>query len=194
MSGVKNVITPYFRVSYPNVFKAKRNTLNGKDEFSVVALFEKGEDLSKLKAAAEEALRSKFGEKLPANWRSPFRDQGERAKENDEGKMVLPDGYEEGAIMLNLKSNQKPGLVNQRREDIIDESEFYGGCWARAEVRAYAYDQAGNRGVAFGLQNVQKVGDDDPFGNRTKPQDAFSAIEEDVAEGTQPKDANSLFG
>lgn len=183
-----NVMTPIFRVSYPNVFKARRNELSGKDEFSLVALFPKGCDLAVLKQAAQKAIEEKWGadkSKHPKNIRSPFRDQGER--KNDKG---MPAGYEDGAIFLNLKSAQRPGLINGRKEDIIDESEFYAGCWARATVSVYAYDQAGNRGVAFGLGNLQKVKEGDPLSGRAKAQDEFAAVEDAGLEG---KDSTSLF-
>ena len=174
-----NVNTPTFRVSYPNVFKARKNDLNGKDEFSVVALFKKGEDLSKLKDAAQKAIVDKWGAdktKWPTNLRSPFRDQSERAKDVS-GKRILPPAHEEGAIFLNLKSSQRPGVVDQNVEDIIDESQFYAGCYARASINAYAYDIKGNRGVSFGLGNVQKVKDGEPLGNRAKPEQDFAPIE-----------------
>lgn len=182
-----NVLTPPFRVSYPNVFKPRHNDLNGKDEYSVVALFKKGEDLSALKKAAEAAVIEKWGSdksKWPTNLRSPFRDQKERAKDG-----ALPAGYEEGAIFINLKSSQRPGVVDQKVQDIIDESDFYAGCYARATIGAYAYDQKGNRGVAFGLGNIQKVKEGEPLGNRTKATDDFAPIE-GAEEG---QDASSLF-
>lgn len=176
-----NINTPTFRVSYPNVFKARRNEMNGKDEFSVVALFEPGADLSALKAAAQKAIVDKWGPdkaKWPSNLRSPFRDQAERAKDVD-GKRVLPAGHVAGAIFLNLKSQQRPGVVDQNVQDIIDESQFYAGCYARASVNAFAYDQKGNRGVSFGLGNIQKVRDGEPLGNRAKPEADFAPIEMD---------------
>ncbi len=173
-----NINTPTFRVSYPNVFKAKKNDLNGKDEFSLVALFKKGEDLSALKAAAQKAIVDKWGPekaKWPSNLRSPFRDQAERAKDVD-GKRILPVGHEEGAIFLNMKSSQRPGVVDQNVQDILDESQFYAGCFARASVNAFAYDQKGNRGVSFGLGNVQKIKDGEPLGNRARPEQDFAPI------------------
>jgi hypothetical protein len=163
-----NIITPKFRVSYPNVFRARKNDLNGKDEYSVVALFAKGTDLSALKAAAGAAAKEKWGDKLPKNLRSPFRDQGEKEKD---GK--LPEGHEAGAIFMNFKALQRPGLVDGNRQAIIDENDLYAGCYARAQVRAYAYDQKGNCGVAFGLQNLQKMGEGDPLSSRVKAEDAF---------------------
>lgn len=184
-----NVVTPKFRVSYPNVFKAKKNDLNGKDEFSLVALFPKGTDLSKLKAIAHAAVVEKFGAdqaKWPKNLRSPFRLQDEREKDG-----VMPAGYEKGAYFMNLKSSQRPGLVDQNVQDIIDQSTFYAGCFAVASVNAYAYQQKGNAGVSFGLGNIQKVSDGDPLGSRTRPQDDFAPIE--GAQDLGGQNASSIF-
>lgn len=176
MTTKKNVMTPTFRASYPKLFKPELNDLNGKMEYSVVALFKKGEDLSKLKKAAEECLIEKLGAdktKWPKSLKSPFRDQSEREKE---GK--LPDGHVAGAIFLTLKSTYKPGVVNQNVEAIIDESEMYAGCNCRATVRPYYYDQKGNKGVAFGLQNLQKVSDGDPLGgSKAHASDEFAPLE-----------------
>jgi len=173
------IITPYFRVSYPNIFKPKKNELSGKEEFTIVALFPAGSDLSALKKAAQDAIVAKWGAdkaKWPANIRTPFRDQSEKAK-NVDGKQILPPGHEAGAIFMNLKSSQRPGVVDQSRQPIIDESTFYAGCYARASVNAYAYDTKGNRGVSFGLGNIQKVKDGEPLGNRASPEQEFSPIE-----------------
>jgi hypothetical protein len=187
-----SIITPEFRVSYPAVFTAKKNDLNDKMEYSVVALFPKGADLSKLKAAAQEAAEKKWGKKIPKNLRSPFRDQGERAKEVEDDKgqtqMVLPAGYEEGAIFMTLKSSERPGIIDGKLQPIIDAESFYAGVWAKASVRAYAYDAKGNVGVSFGLRNLQKVRDDDPLTGKRKAEDEFSAIE-----GAADSDATSLF-
>lgn len=194
----KNIITPYFRASYPNLSKPRRNDLSGKDEYSLVALFKKGEDLSALVRAVQECAEEKWG-KDKSKWpkggkiRSPFRDQAERVKDGE-----LPPGHEAGAIFINLRSNRRPGLVDQNREDILNEEDFYGGCYARAAIRPYAYEVKGNAGVAFGLQHVQKVRDGEPFGNITKPQDEFGVIEvespngEDNAGGVS--DLASMFG
>ena len=189
------VITPMFRVSYPYVFKPRKNELSGKDEFSLVALFKKGEDLSKLHVEILRAAREKWGENVQITKtehgtyqltnpgkpsfaiRLPLRDQGER-----EGEKGLPMGYEKGAMFLNLKSTSRPGLVNAQNEDIIDESDFYAGCYARAAINAYAYDQKGNRGVAFGLQNVQKMKDGEVLSGRVKAQDCFEPVASDSAE------------
>lgn len=201
---MKYVLTPMFRVSYPNVFKARMNDLSGKEEYGMVALFEKGANLQELEKECLRACVDKLGEgqivkgaphkngsfyfktaKTQMPIRLPFRDQGDR-----DGEKGLPAGYTPGAMFINLKSKQRPGLVDQKNQDIIDESQFYAGCFAKAAINAYWYDQKGNKGVSFGLQAVQKVKEGEPLANRVKAQDAFTPIED----GGSDADAGSLFG
>jgi hypothetical protein len=183
--------TPIFRVSFPNIFKPKKNDLNGKIEYSVQALFPKDADLKPLKQAVQKAVEERWGPdktKWPKNLRSPFKDQGSRAKVDPSGKETLPQGYEKGALYLDLKSEQRPGVVDQTLQEIIDPSAFYAGCYARATVNIRAYSQAGNHGVGIYLANLQKVREGDPLGGRQRPQDDFAPIGEldsgvDSAEG-----------
>jgi len=182
MTESTQCITPEFRVSYPKVFRPERNDLNGKDEYSVVALFPPGADLSKLKAACKAACEKKWGadqKKWPKNLRDPFRDQAEKEKEDEEGNAYMPDGYVKGAIFLKLKTQKKPGLVNARNEDILDDSDFYGGCYARAQVSAATYFEKGNGGVSLYLNHVQKLRDGDPFGSAARnASDVFEPVSE----------------
>lgn len=186
---MSQTVTPQFRVSYPNVFKARKNELNGKEEYSVVALFKKGENLDALKKVVQEAIEKKWGAdkaKWPKGLRMPFRDQGDREKDVD-GQTVLPDGYEKGAVYLNLKSTQRPPVVDQKKQDIIDETQFYPGCFARAVVNATAYEVKGNKGVSLWLNAIQKVSDGEPLGGRIRAMDAFEAI--DTGESADSMDA-----
>ena len=182
-----NLVTPKFRVSYPKVFKAELNKLSGKAEYSVVALFDKDADLKPLREAVKAAIIEKWGadaSKHPKNLRNPIRDQADKAKDG-----VMPAGHVEGAYFLNLKSTQKPGVVDESVQPILDESQFYAGCYARASVSVYAYDQAGNRGVGIGLTNIQKVADGEPFSGRPKPEESFKP----VATTGSAKNAADLF-
>jgi hypothetical protein len=193
---MSTITTKKFRVSYPAVFKPQVNKLSGKEEYGVTALFEKGEDLSDLIKMCEAAMIKKWGRDKaawPKNIRSPFRDQSDRAK-TVEGKQVMPEGHVAGAIFISLKSKTRPGVVDENVQPILDETAFYSGCYARASVQAYAYEQAGNRGVSFGLRNIQKVADGEPLGGRTRPEDDFAPVEgASPAVGTV-KNANELFG
>ena len=192
---MSKVTTPDFRAAFPAVFEARLNKMNQKLEFSIVALFPADTDLKAMKMAAKEACIKKWGKDpsvWPTNLKSPFKDQGDRAKiDKETGKKVLPQGYVAGNIYVNFKSNQRPGVVDRNVQKIIDTSEFYGGCWAKASVNAFAYDTAGNQGVSFGLGNLQKVKDDSAFGNRTKPEDDFAPVAS--PDGANNKSADAMF-
>lgn len=162
------VITPEFRVGFPRVFKAHAVNEGGEEKFSIVCLFPKGADLSKLKAAAKAAAVEKWGDKIPKKLRSPFKDSGEKSEY---------DGFDEDCINISPASKYKPGLVDENVEPIIVETDFYGGCYARASVNAYAYQHPkGGPGVSFGLLNVQKLRDGDPFSGKSTPEEDFDAV------------------
>lgn len=176
------VNTPRFRASWPKLFKAEKNDLNGKNEFSVVAIFPLGTDLSALKKACSEAVKKKFKDVKPPNLRSPFRKCSEKWKEvTDEAtgqtKTVKPNGFEDGdAIWITFKTENRPGVVDANVQDILEERQLYAGCWCIAQVNAGAYGQKGNNGVSLYLNHVQKVADGDPLGSQTKPSDAFVPV------------------
>lgn len=183
----EGLLTPEFRVSFPNVFKpAKPMPPATEGKFSVTMLFKKGENIDALKALAENALKAKWGPdatKWPKGWRNPFKDQGEKSYE----------GYEEGCVFITASANRRPGIVDHKVQDIIDDSQIYPGCYARAYVTAYAYGGPGTTftpGVAFGLQHIQKLRDGDPLGGRTRPTDVF----EPVGGSETGLSADSVFG
>lgn len=168
-----NVITPEFRAAFVGLFRptAPRDNPNGAKKYSVRAVFMPDTDLSELRQQAKQALAEKWPSGAPKNIRSPFRT-------NEELDSPIP-GVPDDAIVMTFSANEdrRPGLVDRNRKDIIDDSQVYSGAWFRAQVRAYAYDQAGNKGVGFGLQNIQKTRDDEPLGRGQMPASkAFEAF------------------
>lgn len=172
----KKCLTPEFRVSFPSMFEAKAFG-DGKPSFGLTMLFEKNADLTKLKTVIKNAAVEKWGEakagqmiekyrKIPKCW--PFKDGNLK-----EDLM----GYK-GTIYIPAKSKDKPGLVNGKREAILDPSEFYAGCYARATVIAYVYDNDFGIGFGFSLQNVQKTKDGKPFSGRKNAEDEFDEVED----------------
>lgn len=202
MAAKKSIITPEFRVSYPKVFKAEPNKLkNNELEYSLMVLFPKGANLDELKKAAQEALLEKFGpEKLKmlkeqGRLRTPFRLQDEKEFTDEvSGKKSMPQGMEKGAVFLTVRTKQKPSVVDQSVKPIMQESDFYGGCYAIASLSVYAYEKGNQAGVNFGLKNVQKTRDGDPLGSRTRPEDDFAPISVPETEGAgSGGDASALF-
>lgn len=168
------VTTPEFRVAFPNVFEAKAINEGQTPFFSVTMLFDKNADLALLKKAAHAAIKKKWPTNPPSNLRNPFRPGSEKAEKYE--------GYE-GTIYINAKTKMKPGVVDGARNKIVDQSEFYAGCYARATIVPYAYNKAGNAGVAFALHNIQKIKEGESLGGRAKAEDDFEALEGMEVEG-----------
>lgn len=170
-TNAKRVITPIARLSYPYLFHKSEGMNGGEGKYQCELIFDPDTDLSVLKAAANEAAKEKWGNKVPKNLRSPFRD-GSADREDK-------DGYE-GCIFIGARTKDKPGVVIGRdRAPCTDESEVYGGCFVKASVTAFAYDQAGNKGVSFALNNVWKIRDGEPFGSRRNADEEFAGADVD---------------
>lgn len=191
------VLTPKFRVSFPAVFQASSAPGSDKKHYSVVAIFDKRElannpEQAKLFAAMKQAMadcaREEWGDKIPAQLKNPFRDGAE--------KPDMP-GYGPDTIFITFKTEEKngrPGLVDQAMKRIINEGDFYPGCYAHATVNPYAWTYMGKSGISFGLQNLQKVADGEPLGGgRSKAEDDFGAIPGGANEGGAPADFEKLF-
>jgi len=190
---MENLITPEFRAAFISVFRAtamkNADGTTSKPKYSIRACFPPKADLSALKKEAQAAAVEKWGDKLPKTLRSPFRT-------NEELEAPIVGIGDDWTIMsFSANEDRRPGIVDAKLQDIIanDESEVYSGAWFRCQVRAFAYDTAGNKGVSFGLQNVQKLRDDDPLGNgRIPASKAFEPV--DVPDSGNGKTATSIFG
>ena len=70
-------------------------------------------------------------------------------------------------------------IRDRNNADVIDDSEVYPGRWARATIQPFYYDTDGNRGISFGLENVQLLRNDEPIGggSRAKPTDEFAPVD-----------------
>jgi len=178
MSEEKKIIkvtTPEFRVSFPNVFKPKAAFEGQEAVYSIQMLFPKSSDLKDLKKLCVEVATKKWGtkEKWPKNLRMPFKSGDEKNLDNYKGMTVVE-----------ARSKLRPGLVDRHLNEIgdLEQSDFYAGCWARATLTCYAYEKAGNKGVSFGLQNIQKLRDDTAFSGKRNAKDDFEVIESDESD------------
>ena len=158
--------TPMFRVSYPAVFKPVDFQGNGDLKYAVTMLFDKKCDLSIMRDAVEALIVEKFKDVKRKKLRLPFRDGNEEKEDID--------GYKD-VIFIRASSKTKPVIVDctEERNQIEDETEFYPGCYARATIIPFAYNQKGNKGVSFGLHNIQFLKDGEPFTNRGNPDEDY---------------------
>ena len=169
-TGTK-VTTGKVRLSYAHLFEP--HAIEGNEpKYSVSVIIPKSdkETLQAIKEAVTEAKeqgKGKWGGKVPANIKTPLRD-GDVDREGDEAYA--------GCYFLNANSKNKPGIVDINVQPIL-ATEVYSGCYARLTLNFYAYNANGNKGIAAGLGNVQKLEDGEPLGGFTRAEDDFEVIE-----------------
>lgn len=180
-SNAMKVITgPNTRWSYANVWEAK-SINGGAPKFSVSLIIPKTDSrtIAKIKAAIEAAYRE--GEaKLKGNGKTvpplsaiktPLRD-GDTERPDDPAYA--------NAYFINANSATAPGIVDADRQPVLDRSEVYSGVYGRASINFYAFNSNGNRGIACGLNNLQKIRDGEPLGGKSRAEDDFATeIDED---------------
>ena len=128
------------------------------------------ETVEKIKRAIEQAKKDsvpKWGGKVPANLKLPLRD-GDIDRPEDE---AYADSY-----FFNANSRQAPQVVDKNVQPILDQSEVYSGCYGRISVNFYGFNNNGNRGIAAGLGNIQKLRDGESLGGRSNADEDFDAI------------------
>ena len=156
------VVTDKVRFSFCNVCSPRRNEFNGKDEFSTQILVAKSDTatVAALKAAAKAALATKWGDKVPAKVRNPLRDGDTETK--GDGSALGPE-YKNHFFMT-VKSSKRPGIIDSSGVELLGHDDVASGDWGRVSLNAYAYDAAGNKGVSFGLNNVQLMNKGESLG------------------------------
>ena len=83
------------------------------------------------------------------------------------------------SYFVNANSNTAPQIVDRNVNPILDRSEVYSGVYARVSINFYAFNSNGNKGIACGLGNIQKIRDGEPLGGRTNAADDFATDVDD---------------
>ena len=167
------------RWSYANVWDPKSSN-GGKPKYSVSLIIPKSDTatVAKIKAAIQAAYeegQSKLkgnGKSVPAlsAIKTPLRD-GDRERKGD-------DAYA-NSYFINANSDMAPGIVDANRQPILERSEVYSGVYGRASITFYAFNTNGNKGIACGLNNLQKIKDGEPLGSRSRAEDDFAGFDDD---------------
>jgi hypothetical protein len=147
----------------------------GEPKYSVSAIVPKSDKatVEAIKAAIEQAKKdsaSKWGGKVPGNLKTPLRD-GDIDRPDDEAY--------KGCYFFNANSRQAPQVVNAKVQPILDQNEVYSGCYGNISVTFYGYNSNGNRGVAAGLGNIQKIKDGESLGGRASAAEEFGTVADD---------------
>ena len=169
------VTTGLGTISYAYLTEPRRDEDDKPAKYSTSFLIPKSDvkTLTNIKkainAAAQLGQTDKWGGKLPSQLKHPLRDGDAEADEKGEEYR--------GHFFLNATSIRKPRIVDFQIRDILDPDEIYSGCKCRLSLNFYPYNTNGNKGVAAGLNNVQKIEDGEPLGGaKSRAEDDFSDI------------------
>ena len=164
------------RISFANIWQPK--SINGSEEkYSVSCLIPKGDKATLMKihkaveAAREDGKARKWNGKIPPNLKLPLRD-GDIERPDDENYA--------GHMFLNATSKEAPQIVDRRVQPIMDAMECGSGDYCNVSVNFYPFNANGNRGVAAGLGNIQKVKDGERLSGRTNAASDFEELADDV--------------
>lgn len=167
------VVTGVVRLSYANIWEPV-SINGGTPRYGVSLIIPKSDKktidaINKAVDAAIEEGIGKFGGKKPnkAALKLPLRD----------GDTEREDEAYQNAFFLNANSASAPQIVDLQVNPILDRGEVYSGCYARVSINLYAFNSNGNKGVAVGLGNIQKVKDGEPLGGRSTAAEDFTTMD-----------------
>lgn len=202
---IKNVV-----LSYPQLFVPKMppNAKPGqKARYSCMILIPHDVDIKGLQEACYNLLLEKWGDKTqalveagmqnqPNGLRWPFRkdnvrrDGGKRYDETKYKCYITPwSESPPGMVDRYAGPDGKPLPITQASND-----KFYAGCVVNVSVNPFVYDNQGNRGVNFGLGNLQFWADGERLDNRVSAQDEFQAEARPTADLGAVDNSNVVAG
>ena len=162
------------RISFANIWSPK--SINGSEaKFSVCCIFPKSDTKTveavkaAIDAAKELGREKKWGGKVPAgpSFKTPLRD----------GDIERPDDpVYKNCYFINANSKEAPQIVDRRKQPITDPLECGSGDYCNVMVNFFPFNANGNRGIAAGLGNIQKIKDGERLGGRTSAASDFDDL------------------
>lgn len=179
-----NLVTPKGRLLWNSLFSPRknRNGTPGKFEFNIA--FPKGADIKVLQDAVLEAGKEKFPKafkdaagKWPSSVKNPFK----KTADNDK----LAEIADEYPTFIAARSKDRPGVVGPNgRAEGVEPEQVYPGRFVKASIQAFGYETDGNKGVTFGLVNVQLLDEGDELvigGGRVSAESEFEGVGEEAS-------------
>ena len=175
----KVITGPNVRWSYASVWEP-RSFEGGPLKYSVSLIIPKSDTdtLEKIRKAIQAAYEA---------GQMKLRGKAESVPALEEIQLPLRDGdvehagdpAYEGAMFVTASSKVAPGIVDANRQPIVDHSQVYSGVYGRASITFYAFSVDGDRGIACGLNNLQKIRDGEPLATRISAEDDFDDSDDD---------------
>jgi hypothetical protein len=184
------VITPRFRVSFPQVFvpRSFQDNPNLGKSFSLDMIFDSKDDFKKayngkkaktgsMMQAVVNAKKDQWGpdkEQWPRMEYPVFKDGNDRLSKDGE----VFDGYADKWFVTARCGEKFAPKILSKAGKPLTENDFYGGCYAQAQLMARPYAFGKNFGVRFLLLSVMKLEDGERFGGGGN-NPLFDVVEDD---------------
>lgn len=165
------VITGKVRFSYVNVFAPIAQDDGKPPKYSVALIIPKEDQatVDAINLAVYDCKRENafmWEGDVPDDLKGGLRD----------GDLEKNDPAYDGCYFINATSIAKPGVVDKNCKDIIRPSLFYSGCYGRASITFYAYNNGPDmEGIGCTVNNVQKLEDGEKLGSYCSPAEDFGA-------------------
>ena len=154
-----SVRTPIGVLCFPVLWTPKPRAQGGEPVYQITlvldAAAQKSPQWIECKRSVAEAIDEEFGKgksadkQFVAGLKMPWRACSEKNY----------DGFDvPGGIFIAPWTKQRPGLVDIKRNEILVPEDVWAGMLCRATIAPFAYQQSGNKGVNFALNNVQICG------------------------------------
>jgi hypothetical protein len=184
------MFTAKLRCNFPTLFQPRLSSKakpGSKARYSITLMFDadQGDEVKRMKMAAVACAVAELGrERVAALLKENKLNLGIRT-DGQVRDNPLPDGY---TTYFQPWAYQKPGVVDSMADSntgkprvITDPNDIYSGCYVRAQVVPWFYDESGNKGVGWGLRHVQKLSKGDRLDNRQAAEDVFEVVDTDIA-------------
>jgi hypothetical protein len=153
------------RLSYANLFEPRENQ-SGQLRYGTAVIIPKSHpQIDELAAAVTTAGEEKFGKK----WAIMFKKTDPIHDADADGKADEDENYKD-CYYINTSSKRKPQVVDRKVQPILDESEIWSGCMVNLSIAVFPFEVPENKGVSFGLNNVQLVKEGERLGGASNPE------------------------
>jgi hypothetical protein len=163
-------IAAYVNLHTPRQRTDRKGQPTGDPKYGLALFFDEDTDISELLAVAHRKAVEAFGPTAKAliakgkiGW--PFADTADMDDPSPP--------FDKPGTVVNFKTADKPGIVDENAEPLMDKSDIYSGMEARVSCRCFSYDNE-SKGISFALVNVQKLGDGERMSGNPAAEDDFA--------------------
>lgn len=175
------VVTGLVRFSYVNVFAPIAQDDGKSPKYSVALIIPKEDEetIDAINLAVADCKRENMSMwkvyDIQRDISVPIKDLSILRGGLRDGDLEKNDEAYDNCMFINATSIAQPGVVDADLMDITKPSDFYSGCYGRAAITFYAYNNGPHHmGIGCTINNLQKLKDGPRLGGFSSAAEDFS--------------------